>query len=36
MTLAMPKGDYREHVATWLEPVRSLVKPVSEGCLPGC
>jgi menaquinone-dependent protoporphyrinogen IX oxidase len=35
MTLAMPKGDYREHVATWLEPVRSLVKPVSEGLFAG-
>jgi menaquinone-dependent protoporphyrinogen oxidase len=35
MTLAMPKGDYREHVATWLAPVRSLVKPVSEGLFAG-
>jgi menaquinone-dependent protoporphyrinogen oxidase len=35
MTLAMPKGDYREHVATWLEPVRALVKPVSEGLFAG-
>jgi menaquinone-dependent protoporphyrinogen oxidase len=35
MTLAMPKGDYREHVATWLEPVRLLVKPVSEGLFAG-
>lgn len=35
MTLAMPKGDYREHVASWLEPVRSLVKPVSEGLFAG-
>jgi menaquinone-dependent protoporphyrinogen oxidase len=35
MTLTMPKGDYREHVATWLEPVRALVKPVSEGLFAG-
>ena len=35
ITLAMPKGDYREHVATWVEPVRSLVKPVSEGLFAG-
>ncbi len=36
MTLAMPGADkYREHVATWLEPVRSMVKPVSEGLFAG-
>jgi menaquinone-dependent protoporphyrinogen oxidase len=35
MTLAMAKGDYREHVATWLDPVRALVKPVSEGLFAG-
>ncbi len=35
MTLAMKKGDYRQHVATWLDPVRSLVKPVSEGLFAG-
>lgn len=35
MTLAMPKGQYREHVATWLDPVRALVKPVSEGLFAG-
>ncbi len=36
MTLAMSGGDkYREHVATWLNPVRSLVNPVSEGLFPG-
>ena len=35
MTLAMPKGNYREHVATWLDPVRALVKPVSEGQFAG-
>jgi menaquinone-dependent protoporphyrinogen oxidase len=36
MTLAMPNADkYRPHVATWLEPVRALVKPVSEGLFAG-
>ncbi len=36
MTLAMPNGDkYREHVATWLEPVRALVRPVGEGLFAG-
>ncbi len=36
MTLAMPQADkYREHVATWLEPVRALAKPVSEGLFAG-
>ncbi len=35
MTLAMRMGDYRQHVATWLEPVRQLVQPVSEGLFPG-
>jgi len=35
MTLAVKKGDYREHVATWLAPVRALVKPVSKGLFAG-
>jgi menaquinone-dependent protoporphyrinogen oxidase len=35
MTLSMKKGEYREYVATWLEPVRALVKPVSEGLFAG-
>jgi menaquinone-dependent protoporphyrinogen oxidase len=35
MTLAIPKGDYRQHVSTWLEPVRALVRPVSEGLFAG-
>jgi menaquinone-dependent protoporphyrinogen oxidase len=35
MTLAMLKGDYREQVAAWLEPVRLLVRPVSEGLFAG-
>lgn len=34
MTLAM-KGDYRAHVATWMEPVRGLVRPLSEGLFAG-
>jgi menaquinone-dependent protoporphyrinogen oxidase len=35
MTLAMSRGDYREHVKTFLEPVRAQVKPVSEGYFAG-
>ncbi len=36
MTLAMRNADqYRSHVATWLDPVRALVKPVSEGLFTG-
>jgi menaquinone-dependent protoporphyrinogen oxidase len=34
MTLTM-RSDYRSHVATWLDPVRAMVKPVSEGLFPG-
>ena len=36
MTLAMPNGEkYREHVSSWLSPVRELVHPVSEGLFAG-
>jgi len=36
MTLAMPAAEkYRAGVADWLEPVRALVKPVSEGLFAG-
>jgi len=36
MTLAMPNADkYRAHVAGFLQPVRALVKPVSEGIFAG-
>ena len=36
MTLAMPTTDkYHEHVADFLQPVRALVKPVSEGLFAG-
>ena len=36
MTLAMKNGEqYRSNVATWLEPVRALVHPVSEGLFAG-
>jgi hypothetical protein len=32
MALAMPNGEiYRSHISTWLDPVRTLVKPVSVG-----
>jgi menaquinone-dependent protoporphyrinogen oxidase len=36
MTLAMKNGEnYRSHVATWLDPVRALIQPVSEGLFAG-
>jgi menaquinone-dependent protoporphyrinogen oxidase len=36
MTLTMRNADqYRDHVASWLAPVRALVKPVSEGLFAG-
>ncbi len=36
MTLSMKNGEqYRTHVSTWLDPVRALVKPISEGLFAG-
>ena len=36
MTLAMPSGEkYRSGIADWLNPVRTLVKPLSEGLFAG-
>ena len=36
MTLAMKNGEkYRPHVATWLDPVRAMAKPVSTGIFAG-
>ena len=35
MTLAMKKGDYRQQVTAWLDPVCALVKPVSKGLFAG-
>jgi menaquinone-dependent protoporphyrinogen oxidase len=35
MTLAIGDGKYREQVADFLQPVRALVKPVSEGLFAG-
>ena len=36
MTLAMPGGEkYRQHVSTWLEPVRAIARPVCEGLFAG-
>jgi menaquinone-dependent protoporphyrinogen oxidase len=36
MTLTMKNGEqYRHHVTTWLDPVRMLVKPISEGLFAG-
>ena len=35
MTLSMNKPEYRQFVANWLEPVRALVPPLSEGLFAG-
>jgi menaquinone-dependent protoporphyrinogen oxidase len=35
MTLAMRKGNYRQQVAAWLDPVCALVQPVSRGLFAG-
>ena len=36
MTLTMKSGEqYRSHVSSWLDPVRALVKPASEGLFAG-
>jgi len=36
MTLTMRNAEqYRSHVATWLDPVRAQVRPMSEGLFPG-
>jgi menaquinone-dependent protoporphyrinogen oxidase len=35
MTMTLQDGKYRDFVAEWLEPVRRLVKPVSEGHFAG-
>ena len=35
MTLAMPGNPHRDEVARWLQPVRDLVPPVSEGLFAG-
>lgn len=35
MTLTMSNGKYREDVANWMQPVRALVRPVSEGLFAG-
>lgn len=36
MTLTMKNAQqYRSHVASWLDPVRALVRPVSEGLFAG-
>ncbi len=34
MTLTM-REEYRQHVSSWLEPVRAILKPVSEGLFAG-
>ena len=35
MTLAIDNGKYREQVSGFMQPVRSQVKPVSEGLFAG-
>jgi menaquinone-dependent protoporphyrinogen oxidase len=35
MTLTISNGKYRAQVADWLQPVRTLAKPVSEGLFAG-
>lgn len=35
MTLAIKDGIYREQVKEFMQPVRALVRPVSEGCFSG-
>lgn len=36
MTLSMKNGEqYRSHVSSWLEPVRRVTRPVSEGLFAG-
>jgi menaquinone-dependent protoporphyrinogen oxidase len=35
MTMSIPNEYYRSGVQSWLEPVRRLVKPVSEGFFAG-
>lgn len=35
MTLAMKNADYHQGVKAWLQPVRALVRPVSEGYFAG-
>ena len=35
MTMTIGNGKYRDEVATWMAPVRKLVKPMSEGLFAG-
>ena len=35
MTMAMSKPEYRKYVGNWMEPVRALVPPLSEGLFAG-
>ncbi|MHB1007060.1 MAG: flavodoxin domain-containing protein [Chloroflexota bacterium] len=35
ITMGSPNPKYREGVAAWMEPIRSIVKPVSEGLFAG-
>jgi menaquinone-dependent protoporphyrinogen oxidase len=35
MTLTIGEGKYRSEVSNWMQPIRSVVKPVSEGLFAG-
>ena len=35
MTMTIGNGKYRDEVATWMKPVRKLVRPMSEGLFAG-
>lgn len=35
MTLAIKEGEYRSHVASWMDPVRALIQPKSVGLFCG-
>jgi menaquinone-dependent protoporphyrinogen oxidase len=35
MTMTMQNGKYQQNVADWLQPVRALVRPISEGYFAG-
>jgi menaquinone-dependent protoporphyrinogen oxidase len=35
ITLAMAGGKYRDNVSAWMDPVRALVRPASEGLFAG-
>jgi menaquinone-dependent protoporphyrinogen oxidase len=36
MTIVQGNGQHRDHVSSFLDPVRAMVKPVAEGFFAGC